>query len=305
MFHFRSNGKLLLTGEYLVLKGANALALPTKLGQDLRIEASVEPQIHWTSTVKGQGWFRADFNLHDFALIASNDMEIAKKLQEILQTAMELNPQFLYKSQGVEVESNIEFDRNWGLGSSSTLVSNVAQWANCDPYLLNRMVFKGSGYDIACATSATPLIYHLKNGIPQVEAVSFQPEFKNQLWFIWLNEKQNSRNEIARFNQNLPYYSEINAINEITAEMLNCADLASFQGLMEKHEDIISRLIQMPTVRQTHFSDFNGSLKSLGAWGGDFILAASDWSENDLKNYFKQKGFITVLNYDQLIKTLA
>ena len=34
---YRANGKLLLTGEYLVLKGALALALPTKLGQTMTV----------------------------------------------------------------------------------------------------------------------------------------------------------------------------------------------------------------------------------------------------------------------------
>ena len=37
---FYSNGKLLLTGEYLVLNGAVALAIPTKFGQTLTIPAS-------------------------------------------------------------------------------------------------------------------------------------------------------------------------------------------------------------------------------------------------------------------------
>ena len=36
--NFYSNGKLLLTAEYLVLDGAKALALPTKFGQDLEVK---------------------------------------------------------------------------------------------------------------------------------------------------------------------------------------------------------------------------------------------------------------------------
>lgn len=38
MISFKSNGKLLLTGEYLVLDGAVALALPTKMGQIMTVE---------------------------------------------------------------------------------------------------------------------------------------------------------------------------------------------------------------------------------------------------------------------------
>jgi mevalonate kinase len=38
---FYSNGKLLITGEYLVLDGATAFALPTKIGQNLIVEKTL------------------------------------------------------------------------------------------------------------------------------------------------------------------------------------------------------------------------------------------------------------------------
>lgn len=46
---FYSNGKLLITGEYVVLDGAIAFALPTKFGQNLVIEEGENKTIHWTS----------------------------------------------------------------------------------------------------------------------------------------------------------------------------------------------------------------------------------------------------------------
>ena len=46
---FYSNGKLLLTGEYVVLDGANALAVPTKYGQNLVVEIINKPYIIWKS----------------------------------------------------------------------------------------------------------------------------------------------------------------------------------------------------------------------------------------------------------------
>ncbi len=46
---FYSNGKLLLTGEYLVLDGAKALALPTKMGQNLQVVTHDKPTISWKS----------------------------------------------------------------------------------------------------------------------------------------------------------------------------------------------------------------------------------------------------------------
>ena len=35
---YYSNGKLLLTGEYVVLDGAEALAVPTRFGQNLTVK---------------------------------------------------------------------------------------------------------------------------------------------------------------------------------------------------------------------------------------------------------------------------
>ena len=55
--------------------------------------------------------------------------------------------------------------------------------------------------------------------------------------------------------------------------------------------------MQTKTVKEKYFSDYNGSIKSLGAWGGDFILAT-----RNNKNYFLEKGFNTVFSFSELIK---
>ena len=44
---YYSNGKLLFTGEYVVLDGANALAFPTKFGQSMSVKKIKEPKIIW------------------------------------------------------------------------------------------------------------------------------------------------------------------------------------------------------------------------------------------------------------------
>ena len=60
---YYSNGKLLLTGEYVVLDGATALAVPTKFGQDLIIKSIQEPELIWGSfTNTGECWFEAIFD---------------------------------------------------------------------------------------------------------------------------------------------------------------------------------------------------------------------------------------------------
>ena len=63
---FYSNGKLLITGEYLVLNGAKALALPTKFGQSLEVSSIEEKKIIWTSLDFDKSiWFETELTFED------------------------------------------------------------------------------------------------------------------------------------------------------------------------------------------------------------------------------------------------
>lgn len=305
MLHYRSNGKLLLTGEYLVLKGAKALALPTRFGQDLQVEPIENRVISWTSMEKGRSWFRAEFEFDHLAISAASDLEVAEKLQEILRAAKQMNPEFLTDpTMGFDVQTNLEFKRNWGLGSSSTLIANVANWAKVDPYLLNKTIFKGSGYDIACARNNTPVLYQLIDETPHVQQVDFKPPFADQIYFVWLNRKQETLLEIGRFYKQCNFEKWVDQISQLTTEIIQNSSVSEFMRLLEEHETIISNVLQTPKVKDQLFADFDGTVKSLGAWGGDFVLAVTEKKDDDLKKYFKQKGFATVLNYGEMIKTL-
>lgn len=61
---------------------------------------------------------------------------IAETLRDILQEAKRLNPEFLTTENGFVVKTNLTFPQNWGLGSSSTLINNIATWANVNPFTL-------------------------------------------------------------------------------------------------------------------------------------------------------------------------
>ncbi len=128
---FFASGKLLLTAEYAVLDGALALALPTHQGQTLSVEETDEPHIYWQSIDdEDQVWFEAKFSL-DFQLTSATDEEVGARLESLLQAA---GRQALAK--GANVTARLEFPRIWGLGSSSTLVSLVAQWLEAEPFAL-------------------------------------------------------------------------------------------------------------------------------------------------------------------------
>lgn len=297
---FYSNGKLLMTGEYAVLDGAKAWAIPTKYGQSLTVLETESKKIEWTSLdEKGSIWFEADYNLESMTGVSSSNSEISKTLLEILIEAQKLNPYFLMDGMGYNVHTKLTFPRDWGLGSSSTLINNIAQWANINPYQLLKNTFGGSGYDIACAQYNTPILYQLVNGKPRIEEVlNFNPDFKDQLFFIYLNRKQNSRDGISQYRQ-LKFNTNllVRTIGNITAQMCSCTDLFTFKTLMDQHEQLISRTLKMPTIKKTLFQDYPGAIKSLGAWGGDFVLATGDESS---MAYFKQKGYSTIIPYSEM-----
>lgn len=299
---FYAHGKLLLSGEYLVLKGAKALAFPTQLGQKLQVKSmSGLPFLHWKSFEREQLWFEAKFSLPSFDIESSNLTNIAETLQKLLLTAFELSDSTILKNSSYEVEANLEFDRNWGLGSSSTLVSLVAQWIGCNAFELNTRVFGGSGYDIACAQSSTPIVYELQKKNPVFKGVDFQPPFASQIWFIHLNQKQNSRSEIAHFDATKNYSTQIEQVNILTNRMLTATCFTEFSKYMDQHEQLISSVIGRETVRKLLFPDFEGSIKSLGAWGGDFVMACTNLPPTEVHKYFTNKGFTTVIPSNEMI----
>ncbi len=298
---FYSNGKLLLTGEYLVLDGAKALALPTRFGQYLDVEPTSGNSITWKSfDCDGSVWYKDDIPI---SVIKEGQQHKGQPetltLIKILHEAYKQNPEMLDNAKGFSITTRLTFPRLWGLGTSSTLINNLSQWLDIDAYALLAKSFGGSGYDIACAQYNTPILYMLEESIPNVEPVNFSPDFSDKLFFVYLNKKQNSRSAIAAYRENKNEAAEITRnINTVTKNIIGATDLNSFQLLLERHEAFMSGVLGLPTVKEQLFPDFDGTLKSLGAWGGDFVLAAS---ENDSTNYFKSKGYDTIIPYNDMI----
>ncbi|WP_375236351.1 GYDIA family GHMP kinase [Winogradskyella sp.] len=303
MTKFKSNGKLLLTAEYLVLDGAKALALPTSFGQQLLIENNNSDYINWKSFDESNNiWFNDKFLIEN---ILSNNYtssnKISQKLIEILRSVNSLTPNFLKQSNGFNIKTTQDFNRNWGLGTSSTLINNVADWANVNAYKLLELTFGGSGYDIACAQNDNAISYQLTGKNSSVITVDFNPSFKNHIYFVYLNQKQNSRDGIAAYrNYKGDLKASISKINHISDKMILCDNQKEFEALIVLHEDIISKIINLKPVKEVLFSDFNGAIKSLGAWGGDFVMVTS---KTNPVAYFEAKGFNTIIPYNKMIKS--
>ena len=310
MSQFQAHGKFLLTGEYLVLKGALALATPLKLGQSLTVETVCTPFLHWDAYKPDGPWFSVALNPENLEIIDSDDQPKAEKLRQILRAVKQLNPK-AFEGNNLKFTTRLDFDPNWGLGSSSTLIANLARWADVNPYELLKMTFGGSGYDIACATAEGPIYYQVKTEVPEpvegptpmVEPIDFNPPFSDHLYFIYQGQKQSSSKEVKAFLEKtnpIDLQKDIEAISGISRAVPKCETLDEFAMLMQCHERIIARCIGQEPV-QKRFPDFEGVLKSLGAWGGDFILAATNWDSVQVKAYFKEKGLNVVFDYKEMV----
>ena len=320
MSQFQAHGKFLLTGEYLVLKGALALAIPLKLGQTLSVETCHGASLQWDAHQPDGPWFSVTLNPENLEIINSDDQPKAEKLTQILKAIKQLNPTAF--KDGLHFETRLDFDPNWGLGSSSTLIANLARWANVNPYELLKLTFGGSGYDIAGATTEGPIYYQLSTSepalrqaqgpkvvepvetpTPTAEPIDFDPPFADHLFFIYQGQKQSSSKEIKAFLEKtnpIDLQKDLEAVSEISRAVPKCHSLDEFAMLMQCHERIIARCIGQEPV-QKRFPDFEGVLKSLGAWGGDFILAATEWPESQVKEYFKRKGLDVVFGYKEML----
>ena len=312
MQSFFSHGKLLITGEYVVLDGALSLAIPTKYGQRMEVEFSesdTNNTLTWYSIDSdGETWYREEFLIEESESqsglgrrIKLNPTElcninaVSDSLVKILNKACKENSWFL-EGGSYTVRTYLDFPNNWGLGSSSTLICNIAKWAEVDAFELSEASFGGSGYDIAVGMLGGDILYRS----PEMwEGYVYNPAFRNQLYFVHLNQKQNSREGIAAYRSKPLHKAIIEQVSAITENLINCNDFDAFQKLITEHEAAIASIVEMPTVKDRLFSDYSFAIKSLGAWGGDFILACGD--ENTPK-YFREKGFETVVSYAELVK---
>jgi len=298
---FYSNGKLLITGEYAVLDGTKALAIPTKYGQGLTVKENNSGYILWKSFDFDENiWFETKLSIPDLKVISTSNKEISNTLQNILSEAQALNDAFLSDETGLAVLTNLSFPKHWGLGTSSTLINNIADWAIVDAYDLLERTFGGSGYDLACAKHNKPIVYQLNSDkASKVIEVDFRPSFIENLYFIYLNKKQDSREAIQNYrNQVFDKGILINKISEITKKVIIAQTISEFEALLREHESILSEVLHVKTVQEKLFSDYQGAVKSLGGWGGDFILATGN---EKTPEYFKSKGFEVIIPYQEMV----
>lgn len=306
---FSANGKLLLFGEYAVLDGAAALAVPTVFGQKLKTYSDhVQVKgLYWKSfDNKDQVWFEAWFD-EELQLLHALDAEMGKSLAQILQQARILNPKFLKDNLYHEAITKLNYPRKWGLGSSSTLIHLVAAWAKVNPMTLFFSSLSGSGYDIACAAAKGPILYRLIGQNPNWTELRLNNTLLDELHFVYLNKKQSSQEGIRHYRAQ-PGFNKalfVQELDAITRAAVQNQSSSSWLQLMQESEILISNTLALETVQKRLFPDFPGVIKSLGAWGGDFLMVLSPSLDSEqIKKWFSDKGFNICFRGNQLLYNL-
>lgn len=282
----------MLFGEYLVLNGSDCVAFPLKFGQTLSVAKS--EGIVWESYSKHGMWFSASMS-SDFTILKTNNEEVAEILQRLFRVIHTEQPQLDFH-QHFKAEAN--FELNWGLGSSSTLISLLSQWSGVDVRKLLDVSFGGSGYDVACATATAPILY--ANGTIKKE-FHLPKSITDNMLFIYLGNKQNSREEIKRYKKETITQEQVDQLNTAIEMALQTDVIDVFEQQLDCSEELISSIIKTEKLKQRLFPDYSYSVKSLGAWGGDFFLATYRDLET-AKRYFQGKGYTTLFTYQELIK---
>ncbi len=298
-----AHGKLLLSAEYLVMHGSKALALPLQLGQSLRkIPSENRKRFTWKATYKQDTWFIAQFDPSSLTILETTDPEKAKALREMILACMALRPPFQEELINWDVVTALDFSPEWGLGSSSTLTALLAEWAEVNALELHTMVSEGSGYDVACAKAKGPILYEVSHRIPRYQHVPFLPSFSDSLYFAWLGTKQPTAVHLNQMTQRIqPGAKTILRFSTLTEEMMKASDLTTFQECMKKHEELLSGMLGIDMISTLRFPELPGVVKSLGAWGGDFVMIASDVNQKELFTYLYEKGIRVIYGFEDLI----
>ncbi len=293
---FYANAKLLLFGEYAVLDGSLALGIPLKLGQTLKIyNLGKKDSLRWIGfDCQDRPWIDFTLSLKDFSIDiivfeenynkSSNGAEFVSKL---LKAARVLNPDFLTRSSPITINTHLHFPLFWGVGSSSTIIAMIAKWANVDWFSLMRSVSNGSGFDVACSMAKGPIFYFCNSNGATSKGVELNFSFLSQLFIVFPSKKTDSSKAIKKWNDIKDDREKITKkLDDIIKNILTTKKLDKFCKLIDKHENILYSVLKMPPAKN-RFSDFDGSIKNLGAWDGDALLVATSRSFEYVKEYFK------------------
>ena len=127
---FKSHGKLMITGEYFVLRGAKSLLLPTKFYQDMTVSRlNGGSSILWESYDQNNNkWFSSEFDLPNLSIRGSETKEKIF-LKKILDFVAKKKPNIFENNSGINKNPLNEWVSFW-LTSRSLFRTFLANYVN-------------------------------------------------------------------------------------------------------------------------------------------------------------------------------
>lgn len=289
----------MLCGEYAVLCGALAIAFPTKFRQCMEVEYRPGTGlIHWQSyDFEGFQWLRCSFHPDDDCSVHALK-NVLQPIQAMLCCVRRHRPELMPADQDITFRVKASFRKEWGLGSSSALIANMARWSGVDPWELMQLSFPGSGYDVAVAFHGKALTYRLAENERQIKFLEFVPAWLGDFRVVFTGKKVNSRDSVnenkSMFHKLEPFVAELDRIARglLTAESCDEACV-----LLRNYESILADTLEMePGARL--FPSYSGTIKSLGAWGGDAILV--EYRQGEFEEVFQN---LISFNFYDILQT--
>jgi len=247
-------------------------------------------ELHWiTKDHNKEKWFECKLSLIDFSIEKTSDEEKATFIQTLIKSAAELNSDFLSQWKKYRVTAQLEFDPDWGWGSSSTLITNIAQWAELSPFELYFDTQSGSGYDIGAALSSGPILYQKNENELSFEGFDVDSDFWNNIYVFYQGQKSSSAKAVSSWKIQKKWKSkDIEQISEMAKKIGNGCSVSEAMEVFREHENLLSKLLNQSPLQES-YPAYEGVIKSLGAWGGDFAMALHP--DPDLtEKYLKEKN---------------
>ncbi|MFM1899113.1 MAG: hypothetical protein RL577_1353 [Bacteroidota bacterium] len=291
MKSYYAAGKVMLIGEYAVKMGIEALALPVRKGQHLRVWEYDSPE---KDTFIYQAFDHEGSRFVDLKLdlpFEAGDFE-ATDDSRFIREALALTPASFWKEgKSYRFETQLEFARSSGWGSSSTFVALWAKATSMDAQLLQMALLGGSGYDVAVAELGKPLVFWIRDDKPNWDTWSLNPEWTEEWMLLNPGTKIDSRKSLASVQDSLDAMAEdpfmMGQLQKMVDALKNAGQKAMLESGLEWWQALLASQIGLPTpYQQLNLKPVKGGLcKWLGAWGGDTLLVNRAFYDSYKNNF--------------------
>ena len=294
MKSYFSPGKILLCGEYAVTVGVEALAIPVVPGQWMYVWEFDSPgggdRLIWEAKEKnGNTWLNESFALPLEAMEAEAEKSSERdRSREVLHSMLSMVAQGFWKpGKSYRIETQLEFERSSGLGSSSTMVANFARFAGLDAQIVQQKVFGGSGYDVAVAELCKGLVFWKNGEVANWDKWSLSSDLTSKWKIVFLGQKQNSRSALSDVKAKLAAMKNDDFLMHQLQQVCAAVKLANQVPMLEAGLEMWQAILAMSLELETPYQHFKfqpikgGLCKWLGAWGGDMLLINDVFAESE------------------------